>query len=280
VWCASEFGWRCAMFVPAILSITMGIILINRLRDVPRTLGLPTVEEYKGQQTAQSAESKHDFLTIKEILFKQVLNNKFVWIFSLSYFFVYIVRTAVNDWAFIYLTEMKNMPAMLASTGVFWFEMGGVLGMIATGWGSDYFSKGNRAPATIICSLGLVFSIFGLQYIPPNHTFLDMLLLSMIGVFVFGPQMIVGLAAAEFVDKRAAATSNGFAGTWGYLGAAVTGYPLGKIIDVWGWSGFFTAILISAAAVFVMLLPMWSSSGENDREREIEWTSKPRLEKV
>ncbi|HRE32251.1 MAG TPA: MFS transporter, partial [Candidatus Berkiella sp.] len=37
VFCAIQFGWRYAMFVPAVCSILMGFVLMNRLRDVPRT---------------------------------------------------------------------------------------------------------------------------------------------------------------------------------------------------------------------------------------------------
>jgi OPA family sugar phosphate sensor protein UhpC-like MFS transporter len=285
VFCAIHFGsWRYAMFIPAVMSIAMGFVLMNRLRDVPRTLGLPTVEEYKNQplQNAEEAQAtKHPLLSVREILFKQVLNNKYVWIFSLSYFFIYVVRTAVNDWTFYYLTEAKNMEDLLASSGVFWFEVGGFIGMIAAGWGSDYFWKGNRVPAMVVCALGLIFSLLALKYVPANHVLLDMTLLALIGAFVFGPQMIVGLAAAEFVDKRAAATSNGFAGFLGYFGAAVAGYPVGKMIEIWGWHGFFTAMLISSAIIFMMLLPLWSNNGGMKRHQDqMGWSSKRTLEKA
>lgn len=280
--CAQMFGWRYAMFVPAGFSIIMGLILIERLRDVPRTLGLPTIEEHKNK-SAKPAEqtTKHSNLSVKEILFKQVLNNKYVWIFSLSYFFVYVVRTAINDWTIFYLTEAKNLTNMTASSGVFWFEVGGFFGMIVAGWGSDYFWKGNRVPAMVLCALGLIFSLLGLMFVPPDHVFLDMFLLALIGAFVFGPQMIVGLAAAEFVDKRAAATSNGFAGTLGYFGAAFAGYPVGIMIDLWGWQGFFMALLISSAIIFVMLLPLWSSNKKQKAEKDsMGWSAKRTVEET
>ncbi len=283
VYCAVHFGWRYAMFIPALLSIAMGLVLINRLRDVPRTLGLPSIEEYKSKNTEKTndIETEHTSLSIREILFKQVLNNKYVWIFSISYFFIYVVRTAINDWTFFYLTEAKHMEDMLASSGVFWFEVGGFVGMIAAGWGSDCIWKGNRVPVTVICALGLIFSLLGLKYVPANHVFLDMLLLAFIGVFVFGPQMIIGLAAAEFVDKRAAATSNGFAGTLGYFGAACAGYPVGSMIDTWGWQGFFMALLISTAITLLLLLPLWrpiGNQGQLQRDKMAWASSKPTLE--
>ena len=79
--------------------------------------------------------------------------------------------------------------------------------------------------------------------------------MGLIGFFIFGPQLLVGLAAAEIVDKKAAGTANGFAGCLAYIGAAMTGYPLGATIDRWGWEGFFWVLLISSVATCVVLLP-------------------------
>lgn len=275
IFSASYFGWRYAMFIPAVISIVMGFILINRLRDVPRSLGLPTVEKFKNPLQGCDEEIKataHSSLAIREILFNQVLNNKFVWIFSLSYFFVYVVRTAINDWTIFYLTEAKLMTEIQAGWGVFWFEMGGFAGMIAAGWGSDYFWRGNRVPAMVICALGLMFSLSGLMYVPMNYLVVDMILLALIGAFVFGPQMIVGLAAAEFVDKRAAAASNGFAGTLGYFGAASAGFPIGLMIDEYGWHGFFISLLVCSAIIFLMLLPLWSIRSDDKSRLSSRWS--------
>lgn len=261
IFCASHYGWRYAMFVPAALSIVMGVVLIDRLRDVPRTLGLPTIEAFKNLPACpeEMKALAHPSLQVREILFKQVLNNKYVWIFSLSYFFVYVVRTAINDWSIFYLTEEKGLSQILAGWGVFWFELGGFAGMLIAGWGSDYFGKGNRVPAMVICAFGLILSLLGLMYVPMHYAYLDLTFLALIGAFVFGPQMIVGLAAAEFVDKRAAAASNGFAGTLGYFGAASAGYPIGLMIELFGWHGFFVALLGCSVIIFVMLLPLWST---------------------
>lgn len=265
-WSAYHFGWRWAMFIPAGISIVMGLFLINRLRDVPQSMGLPPVEEYKNkdkQHIPSSGPAKAPpELSVKEILFKEVLNNKFVWILSISYFFVYVVRTGVNDWGAFFLIEVKHYDHLLASSGISWFEMGGFLGMILAGWGSDYFFKGKRVPCNIIAAAGLALSVLAFWWLPQGTVVLDMVCLALIGAFVFGPQMLVGLAAAEFVDKRAAATSNGFAGTLGYLGAAMAGAPIGYIIEHFSWDGYFLAMFACSGIVFITLLPFWSATSK------------------
>lgn len=268
--CTMHFGWRYAMFVPALFSIAMGILLIERLRDVPQSLGLPAVED-KDKIPENPVTHEPNLLSAKEIMFNHVLNNRYVWIFAVSYFFVYVVRTAVNDWGMFYLMEEKGMSDIMSSMAISGFEVGGFFGMIAAGWGSDYFFKGNRIPTVILSTVGLISSIFMLWLIPQAHPYLDIGLISLIGFFVFGPQMIVGLAAAEFVDKRAAAASNGFAGTLGYFGAAAGCYVLGVAIHIWGWSGFYWSLLVSSFIILLLLIPFWStqdpSKGQPDKPK-------------
>lgn len=254
VYCGSWFGWRWGMHVPAIMCIVIGFWLLNRLRDEPQSLGLPSIEQYKGE----IEESNENMLPVKRILFEQVLNNKYVWILSISYFFVYIVRQAVNDWGNLYLSEVKGLTPIQAAICVSWFEVGGFFGMLVAGWGSDHWFQGKRVPLMVVFALALVFTLVGLWYINPGELLVPSLLIGAIGFLVFGPQMLVGLAAAEFVSKKAASTSNGFAGCFAYLGAAVGGYPILKISEIYGWWGFIVTLILCSVITSMILIPIWS----------------------
>ncbi len=269
-YCAKWYGWRYGMFVPGILSIGIGFWLLNRLRDVPQSLGLPCIEKFKGEVVEEGKKESTAILSVKEILFKHVLNNKYVWILALSYFFVYLVRTAVNDWGTLYLVEMKGYGNIGAAACVSWFEVGGFFGMLVAGWGSDYWFDGKRAPVIILTSIGLSFAIYALWFVQADDLILTSFVMALIGFLVFGPQMLVGLAAAEFVDKKAASTSNGFAGLCANLGSVVAGYPLLKIADLWGWYEFIVALSVCSLAIALILLPMWSVVNESNKTADVE----------
>lgn len=276
-YCATWYGWRFGMYIPGALCIIVGCWLLNRLRDVPQSLGLPEIESYKqplsssleGQSTDKPVE-KEALLPVKQILFKHVLNNKYVWILAISYFFVYVVRTAIHDWGPIFLTEMKGYTPVTAVICMSWFEAGGFLGMLVAGWGSDHWFEGKRVPLMVVGSLGLVIAIMGFWFLAPQQPFVASILFAVVGFLVFGPQMLVGLAAAEFVNKRAASTSNGFAGYFAYLGAAAAGYPLMKITDIWGWYGFIVTLVCCSAAGALILMPIWSAKSASDDTLEQE----------
>jgi len=262
-YCAKWFGWRYGMFVPGILCIFVGLWLLNRLRDTPRSLGLPIIEKFKNE--AEFKEKTLESTSTKDILFGEILKNKYIWVLVASYFFAYFVRTATNDFTNLYLVQVKGFAPLMAGATVSWFEIGGFLGVLFAGWGSDYFFEGKRIPITILTSFVLIFSVVGLRYIP-QHSMMSFIfasiLVAFIGFLVSAPIMLIGLASAEFVSKKAASTSNGFAGFFGYLGAAIAGLPLSMMIKEWGWNSFILTLVACSACTTIILIPMWSSRGE------------------
>lgn len=254
--CAQMWGWRFAMYVPGVTCIAVGLFIMNRLRDTPQSLGLPPIEKFKRDYPAERKQEEKE-LSVKEILFKHVLSNRYIWILAVSYFFVYIIRQAVNDFGALFLIRSKGYSMMAASTSVFWFEAGGVCGSLAAGWASDKIFKGRRGPINVLFSLAVIFAIAGLYLTPPGMLVLDYAFMFIIGFLIFGPQMLIGMAAAELSHKKAAGTSTGFVGWVAYLGAATAGYPISKIIEVWDWYGFFIALTFCGFIAVFLLLPLW-----------------------
>ena len=270
-------GWRYAMMLPGFTCIAVGLFLLNRLRDVPQSLGLPPIELYRGE-IEESRQYTKDIsavsLTAKQILFEKVLNNKFVWIMAASYFFVYVVRTAVNDWTIPFLVEL-GYDRVLASASIMWFEIGGFIGMLIAGWCSDILFQGRRVPFMVMCAVGMAVTLYCFGGLPTVGDVYSVKycysLMACIGFFVFGPQMLIGLAAAEYVDKKAACTANGFVSCWAYVGAAVTGYPLGLVIDH-SWSSYYWILIVCSAITFLILLPLSFIGDQRDPTAHPSWS--------
>lgn len=261
-YCAVHFGWRYAMFVPGALCILVGFFVIDRLRDVPESLGLPPIEQFKGEKSVVTSKSS---LSVREILFKYVLCNEYLWLMALAYFFIYIVRIGFGDWSMVYLVKAKGYAQVEAASCVLWFEVGGFLGSIFAGWGSDKFFLGKRNPLNVICSAGAIGSVCALYWLSGSWLIVDSAIFFMTGFFIFGPQMLIGMVAAEITHKKAAATSSGFAGCFAYLGAAVAGGPLGMLISQSGWDFFFAVLLSCGLAAMTLILPLWSIKTYSER---------------
>ena len=254
---AQSLGWRYAMFVPGGMCILIGLLLINRLRDEPRSLGLPPIEKYKAEGTDYElpSTSPATSLSTKQILVDHIFNNSAVIIMAISYFFVYVVKTAVNDWTVPFLVRTREYSLVAAGTSIVWFELGGLLGMLFAGWIADRMFVGRRGSLIMSFAVCLTCVLWFFWQINSGIKLVDFLLIGLIGFFVYGPQMLIGLAAAEYVDKKAACSANGFVSWWGYIGAAVAGYPISLLIQ-YSWNWYFTSLLVCSILSCVALIPM------------------------
>jgi OPA family sugar phosphate sensor protein UhpC-like MFS transporter len=265
-------GWRYGLFIPGVICIGAGLLLLNRLRDTPQSLGLPSIEEwrddYAGEERVKSSEEKE--ISTRDGLVNHVLKNPFIWLLAFAYLFIYVTREAFNYWTQLFLIQEKSYDALTASYAILFFEGGGVVGSLFAGWFSDRYTNGRRGPVNVIYSAALLGATALFWFVPNGYAFLDYLSVSLIGFCVFGPQMLIGLAAAEIAHKKAAATATGFLGLVAYLGAALSGYPLGKITDHWGWEGFFITAGACCICSTLLLIPTWSVTAGKPKKLESE----------
>ena len=240
-----EFGWRFCIKVIGFICVFAGLILFNRLRNTPESVGLPSIEIFN--------ENKHsyNFYIIKS---NKLFYDKFILFLCISYFFIYIIRTSFNDWSILYFINQRGYSFFSAELVISYFEIGGIFGMIISGYITDILFNGKRIFFIFICLFFLlIFSII-LYNIPTGYKKFDYFLVFLIGFFVFSPQMLVGLLASEVVSKDQACTANGFVGCWAYLGAAVAGYPFSLIINI-SWNIFFSVLVICSCFLLFLILP-------------------------
>ncbi len=256
--CITHWNWRIALYVPGALSIIVGFFVLYTLRDTPQSLGLPPIEKFRDDYPGAKNLSMDESISTKEILIKYILKNGYLWILSFAYFFLYMIRTAVNDWSILYFMETKGYSGLTAASCIFAFEIGGFCGSFMAGAVSDKVFKGRRGPVNVIYSLGILLCLTILYLSGCSQLYLNYLNMFCLGFCVFGPQMLIGMVSTEVSHKRAVGTASGFSGCWSYAGAAMAGYPLGVIAQHTGWSGFFTILIGASVLGLMLLLPLWS----------------------
>lgn len=250
-----HYSWRYGLVIAGIIAIFISLLLVWRLRSTPSSMGLPTIGQWRQDKLELAQENEGKQLTWQQILYQYVFSNKYIWLLACSYTLVYIVRTGINDWGNIYLTEKYNYSLVEANSALSIFELGGLIGSLVAGWGSDKLFASNRGPMALIFAIGIFFSTTALWLMPENNGILLSALFFCVGFFVFGPQMLIGMAAAECSHKQTPGTATGFVGLFAYLGAALAGYPLAVVMTHFHWTGFFIIITCSAAAIGLLLLP-------------------------
>ena len=251
--------YTCIFYVPGIISITIGILIIMFLRDTPQSVGLPSIEEFKNDYPDTGVDDTERELGAMEIILKFVLNNKFLWILAFANVFVYVVRYGILDWAPVYLMEVKNYSGDMARWQFFIYEYAGIPGILLSGWISDRFFHGRRAPISVIYMV-IVTGAIALYWLnPAGRVLVDMISLFFIGFLIYGPVMLIGVAAVDLVPKKAAGTAAGFTGLFGYVGGATLAeVGIGRLVDAYGWNVGFSTLIASAVIATFLLALTWN----------------------
>jgi phosphoglycerate transporter family protein len=261
------FGWRSVFIVPAAVDMVLALVLFERLRDNPQSLGLPSIEEKENLIAEGTAHSDTEEITFREVMFEHILPNKALWYVCMANFFVYIIRMGFFYWAPTFLQEARGTDVVGAAWQSVAFEFMGSIGGIVAGWTSDRVFHGRRSCAAFYFMVCSIFALFIFWKTPTNSVWINTFFLFLMGFFIYGPQTLVGISGAEFGSRRAAATGNGMTGMFGYLGGAVAGWGIGKIADKWGWDYAFLFFVACAAAGAFFFMLNWNKTSQRYKDK-------------
>ena len=264
-------GWRWCFYLPAAVALVGALGLWFALRDTPSSVGLPELNVEGGRlQAATDHESRAEF---RRYLKRHVFGNPTIWILCVANFFVYAVRFGVLDWGPRLLKSSGGISLSQAAWMVAGFEVAGIIGMLVAGRVTDKVF-GGRGPRTCAFCMGFC-ALFTLLFLlewtsgTPN-TGLSAALLAGAGFFIYGPQALIGISAANLATKKAAATASGLTGTFGYASGLVSGVFLGWMMDVGGDKGItyvLAALIALALAGMSSFILAWPSRAHGYGEK-------------
>lgn len=249
--------WRWCFLLPSAIAIVGGIVLAFVMRDTPSSVGLPELHAGNAHKNkATDGGSAADKAEFKAFLRRKVFLNPVIWTIAVGNFFVYVVRFAVLDWGPTMLKEHVGMDISNAGWSVAAFEIAGIAGMLAAGWATDRLF-GGRAPRTcVICMAMSALCMVALYCLTPSTPLVAaVLILACAGFFIYGPQALVGIAAANIATNRAAATAGGFCGLFGYGSTIVSGWGLGLLVQHTGW-GITLSVLVAMSVVGTLIFAL------------------------
>lgn len=247
-------GWRSVFLVPGVIGLFMSAFIFIRLRDTPSSMGLPTIEDFKGIE--DSSTKIDNELSLKEIIMQKLLKNPTIWLLCFANMFFYIFRIGILNWAPTFLRELKGNSLQLAGFQTAVFDLSSIIGGILAGYISDKLLHGKRTPLCIFSMFALACLMFSLLYVSPRNVYLQTILMILMGSLITSPQILIGVAATDFSSKKVAGTANGITGIFGYIGATISGVGVGVLVEHYGWfSAFYTFILsaVISAMLFIYI---------------------------
>lgn len=245
-------NFQSIFFVPAAVCILISIFVFFIGADTPESVGLPPIDEYRNDYAEVKVDTDSTSLSTKEIVLKYVIKNKYVWYLCLANIFVYLIRQGVVNWIPIYLQEAKSFSVADSNWAMFLFEYAAIPASILLGWLSDVLFKGKRAPLSMICMIGVIFAI--VAYWTTSNHLITMISVAVIGCFIYGPQLLIGMNLIDIVPNFAVGAAVGLSGLCAYLiGETLADIVVGFIADTFGWNGAFIFIILGAIMALILL---------------------------
>ncbi|MDG6348725.1 MFS transporter [Luteimonas sp. 8-5] len=260
----SVLGWRWGFWGPGLIGIATAIGCYLLIQDRPRTLGLPEVNDWKGDRYEGSNKPR---LTSVLALQLSILKNPAIWILCLASATTYITRYAINSWGILYLQEARGFSLPAAGTLLMTSTLAGIAGAVAFGFISDKWFGARRPPANLLFAVIELLGL-GLFFFGPNSTPVLVVAMLLFGMGLTGlVTSLGGLFAVDIAPKRVAGAAMGVIGIFSYTGAAIQEQVSGSLIQhgmtmvgddrvydfgpvIWFWIGSSVLSMLLAASLW------------------------------
>jgi OPA family glycerol-3-phosphate transporter-like MFS transporter len=223
--------WRWTFFVPAAITALITLNFYMWVKETPEEAGYPS--------PAEEAHGGGPPLAMGE-LFWLIFSNPVVWITALAYACTGVVRQSVDQWfpKFVEQAYQIDLKSPRFAMLVFGIPLVATAGSLASGYVSDVFFKGRRAPvAAALYLLETVVILSAAWFVNANNVVLFLIL---IAFTANATHSILGTAAAmDIGGARVAGFASGVIDSFQYYGGFLAGALLGYTIDRFGWGSYF-----------------------------------------
>jgi OPA family glycerol-3-phosphate transporter-like MFS transporter len=224
------------------------------VRDNPEDVGLPPVDHGDAHGVEDEKPAPLGWII------KKVFSSRTLWIISGAYFCTGVVRHGLDQWYVSYLKEVQHINPNDWGQYVtaYIFPIAATAGSFAAGIASDKLFGARRGPPTAVMYAAQLVLLFAFQFVA--HPVLAIALLVMLQFFVNGPHSLLGGAAAmDFGGRKAAGTAAGLIDAFQYIGAGLTGFGVGAIVDKVGWGGWTASLMAFAALGAILMGSLWNA---------------------
>lgn len=222
-------GWRGGFMGPGAICLAVVPCMYLLLQDRPPTLGLPPVNEWKGEPVPAASQQSAGSTTRAQL---GIFKLPTIWVLGLASATMYVTRYAVNSWGVFYLQEARGCSLLEAGSIVGTGTVSGIVGCVAYGFLSDKVFAARRPPANLIFGAVELLALYLIFYAQIESR---LLLAAAFVLYGFGLNGLVtalgGLFAVDLVPRRATGAAMGFIGIFSYVGAALQEQISGHLIE-------------------------------------------------
>jgi sugar phosphate permease len=264
------FGWKGLFVVPALALAGIAVVTWVTMENHPHDVGhsLPHADDPESVSGELATETVSDTVTETELSyfsrFKTLLSNKmFLMMAALSLVLTFL-RECFNVWMPAYFSQLGASSSAAAFKSAI-FPLLGCAGTLLSGWFSDRYLKGRRAPMMCALMAGLVLALVALSQnnsiassLGKNPQTTAAVLVGFVGFFLLGAYSFVGgVVALDFGGRNTSGTAAGLLDGAGYLGATLSGIGIAELVLHRGWNVTFAFMAGLTVLGIALTFTLW-----------------------
>jgi OPA family glycerol-3-phosphate transporter-like MFS transporter len=218
--------WRTLFWVPSVICVIVAAGMAICVKETPEEAGFPGV--VADETGVPGGEVRAEFKQV----FRAIVSNPLVWVTAFAYACTGAVRQSVDQWFPSYMQDLYQVD--LKSKKLEWLAflipMVASAGSLLSGYVSDKFVKGHRAPvAAVLYFLETCIILLATRF---NSSTGAIVFLVLISFTANSTHSILGSAAPmDFGGRRMAGFALGLIDSFQYFGGSLAGIVLGRLLD-------------------------------------------------
>lgn len=252
VWTVAEGEWRWLFRLPPMITAAVAVLMALIPKETPEAAGFHGLihDEVAGHSSA------HTRVGIKEC-FVTVFRHPLVWLYAIAYGCTGAVRHSSDQLSVLYFDEQLGLKMAAKPAAVFWtltlVPAMAVVGSVLSGFISDKYFKGHRAPVAKVLYFGLAVVLMAaaavtwMGWAGPTHFGITMgcIFLILISMMVNATHSIVGAAAPmDIGGRKMSGFASGVIDSFQYFGASLTLPATGWLLEKFGWGAWYPSMAI------------------------------------
>lgn len=262
----AKHDWRSMFFVPPAILLVILVVSWFTVKNHPEEAGY----SIRHDDDEHGGGNVHERLPLAYV-FSKIASNSMAWLNAGAYFCTGFVRRAIESFWVLYLLNMwaADKKSTEYSVLVWALPISAFLGSFSAGFLSDTIFKGKRAPVAALLytaeTLAIALSVIVLGHTSFAGPVLAVILLTLISLTCNSTHSIIGTAAAmDLGGRKMSGFALGIINSFQYYGAMLAGWGLGKVIDHYGWSSLFYAMLPFSALGASIMIYIWLTTRGRD----------------
>jgi sugar phosphate permease len=258
-----HLGWRRGFLFPAFILLAISILFLAGIDGAQDSVACAAAA---GQVPPAAEAARSSWRDLAALLRKPSL-----WMVSISYFFLELCRYALLFWLPLYMVEHLRYSLSVSGYMSSLYELVGIAGAVIAGYASDRFMHSRRAPVSAVMLYGLGCILLCQPELSRFGPVGTAALVSLAGVFSYGPDTLLsGACAQDIGETKAAATATGLVEGIGHIGALLSPYIVIFVSARYGWDSLFLVFAVAAFLAGIVLMPLWNLKPQEQRELKLE----------